>query len=274
MQSVLEPNKSEARRLVFKAGRSRVSRAVETPTAAGLTAVRWLRPGEDPSDPEGRVPYAEVMEVILDGCAAHRHWYNDPLWDQGPEARRSFASAYIADAYVNGIVWDIWHGDAVCGIFILNRVERGQDAYAHFLFFDHELRNKRELCRTMMRQTFDDTKLNLHSLRVEVPDHMGNLAGFLRKALGFKFEAERRLPDPALAKKASQRHHARLYLDKWQNVLLLSVTREEFLLYVRTQRNTRTSLDGPDRSTRSPDEPVSPSTPPESAASLPEHLAD
>ncbi|KKM14784.1 hypothetical protein LCGC14_1702580, partial [marine sediment metagenome] len=92
----------------------------ENPTAAGLAAIRWLRPGEDLEEPAGRVPYAEVMEKILDGCADHRHWYSDIDWDKGPEARRTFASRYIADAYVNGIVWDIWHGDEICGIFILN----------------------------------------------------------------------------------------------------------------------------------------------------------
>ena len=241
----------------------------ETPAAAGLAAIRWLRPGEDPEEPAGRVPYAEVMEKILDGGADHRHWYSDIDWDKGPEARRSFASAYIADAYVNGIVWDIWHGDEICGIFILNRVVPGIDAYAHFLFFDHELRNKRELCRVAMRQTFADTKLNLHALRVEVPAHMGSLAGFLRKALGFKFEAERRLSDPALAKKASQRHHATLYLGNWENALMLSVTREEFQLHERSQRPTRGCLDSPDRKPRRPDSTVSPSPSPRSKPSIP-----
>lgn len=236
-----------------------------SPSAAGLTAIRWLRPGEDPEDPEGRVPYAEVMEAILDGCADHRHWYSDLLWDQGPQARRTFASRYLADAYVNGRVWDVWHGDAICGIFILNRVQPGLDAYAHFLFFDHELRNKRELCRVAMRQTFADDTLALHALRVEVPAHMGSLAGFLRKALGFKFEAERRLSDPALAKKASQRHDATLYLGSWENVLMLSITREEFQLYERSLNNSRTSLDSPDRISRGPDSPVLAVAPPESS---------
>ena len=246
----------------------------ETPTAAGLQAIRWLRPGEDPEEPAGRVPYAEVMEAILDGCADHRHWYSDIDWDKGPEARRSFASAYIADAYVNGIVWDIWHGDEICGIFILNRVAPGIDAYAHFLFFDHELRNKRELCRVAMRQTFADTKLNLHALRVEVPAHMGSLAGFLRKALGFKFEAERRLSDPALAKKASQRHHATLYRGSYENVLLLSVTREEFQFHERSLSTKGRSLDSPDRKPRRPDSTVSPSPPSRSKPSVPRANTD
>ena len=246
----------------------------ETPTAAGLQAIRWLRPGESEEEPAGRVPYAEVMEAILDGCADHRHWYSDIEWDKGPESRRSFASAYIADAYVNGIVWDIWHGDAICGIFILNRVSRGIDAHAHFLFFDHELRNKRELCRVAMRQTFADTKLNLHALRVEVPAHMGSLAGFLRKALGFKFEAERRLSDPALAKKASQRHDATLYRGAWENVLMLSITREEFDEHARTIGNKRGGQYSPDREPRRPDSGVPPSPPPRSKPSIPGVRAD
>ena len=241
----------------------------ETPTAAGLAAIRWLLPGEDPEEPAGRVPYAEVMEKILDGCADHRHWYSDIDWDKGPKARRSFASAYIADAYVNGIVWDIWHGDEICGIFILNRIRLGIDAYAHFLFFDNELRNKRELCRVAMRQTFADPKLNLHALRVEVPAHMGSLAGFLRKALGFKFEAERRLPDPVLAKKASQRHEATLYLKQWENVLMLSITRAEFDEHVRTIGTARKRQHSPNRESGQPDIAVSLSSPPKSSTSIP-----
>ena len=246
----------------------------EAPTAAGLTAIRWLRPGEDSEQPEGRVPYAEVMEAILDGCASHRHWYSDPLWDQGPEARRTFASCYLADAYVSGMVWDVWHGDAICGIFILNRVQPGQDAYAHFLFFDHELRNKRELCRVAMRQTFADPTLNLHALRVEIPAHMGSFAGFLRKALGFKFEAERRLSDLALAKKASQRHDARLYLQKWENVLLLSITREEFDEHERSLDDTRKRQHSPDRGSGRPDGAVPPAPPSEPTASTREPSTD
>ena len=242
--------------------------STKNPSAAGLTAMRWLRPGEDPEEPKGRVPYAEVMEKILDGCADHRHWYSDIDWDKGPEARRSFASAYIADAYVNGIVWDIWHGDEICGIFILNHLRPGIEAYVRFLFFDNELRNKRELCRVAMKQTFADPKLNLHTLRVEVPAHMGSLAGFLRKALGFKFEAERRLPDPALAKKASRRHHATLYLKQWEDVLMLSITRAEFDEHVRTIGNKGRSLDSPDREPRRPDSTVPPEPPSRPAAGI------
>ena len=214
------------------------------------------------------------MEKILDGCADHRHWYSDIDWDKGPEARRTFASRYIADAYVNGIVWDIWHGDEICGIFILNRVRQGLDAHAHFLFFDNELRNKRELCRVAMRQTFADTSLDLHALRVEVPAHMGSLAGFLRKALGFKFEAERRLSDPALAKRASQRHDATLYRGEWENVLMLSITREEFAHLERSLSNERRSIDSPDREPRRPDSGVSPSPPSRSIPSIPRASTD
>ncbi len=168
-----------------------------------------------------------ILEGILDGCVEHRPWFQDNVWNGGPAVRRAHASKYLSGAYIDGKVWEVWREDTLCGIFILNQVRLGLDAQGHFIFFDRVLVNKKTLCLTMMNKVFADEQLDLHAIRVDLPVYAGRLAGFLRKALFFKYEAERRLPTKE-AKVASRRHQAAYYNGRWQDVLLLSITKDEF----------------------------------------------
>lgn len=184
-----------------------------------------------------------VFELILDHAVEHRPWFMDNVWNAGPAVRRAFATRHLLAAYSEGWtpatqwtpeepavgrVWEAWRGAELLGIFVLNNVRPGLDAQAHFLFFDRKLANKRQLCREMMRVVFADETLGLHALRVDLPEYASKLAWFLRNGLGFKFEAERRLKNPKQAEKASRRHHGAFYEGKWMDVLLLSLTRQEF----------------------------------------------
>ena len=168
-----------------------------------------------------------ILEEMLDGCVEHRPWFQDNVWNGGPAVRRAHATRYLSGAYVDGKVWEVWREDTLCGIFILNQVRLGLDAQAHFIFFDKTLVNKKQLCLGMMASVFADETLDLHALRVDLPVYAGRLAGFLRKALFFKYEAERRLPTKE-AKAASRRHQAAYYNGRWQDVTLLSITKDEF----------------------------------------------
>lgn len=183
-----------------------------------VTIIRW---GETAINPE-------VFTQILDFAVEHRPWFHDNVWHAGPDVRRVAASEHLANALQTGRVWEAWRGGELLGIFVLNHVRPGLDAQAHFLFFDRQLANKRQLCRAMMRRTFEDEELALHALRVDLPEYVSKYAHFLRKALGFKYEAERRLTSPRAAERASRRYQAAFYDGKWVDVLMLSLTRDEF----------------------------------------------
>ena len=198
-------------------------------------AHRWLWPGEDPNHPKGRMPAPEILTEIIEGCLSHRPWFDDFTWRLPGDGVRNAVNAYIAEAFLGGKVWEVYRDRKICGIFLLNRVKAHIEAYPHFVFFDHELHNKRDLCRAGLRLAFQDEALDPHILRVELPyNRAAKLAGFLRKALGFKYEAERRLPNASQAKQYSRRHHATLYEGKWVDALLLSITKDEFLTHERS----------------------------------------
>ena len=176
---------------------------------------------------------------ILDKVCDHRPWFSDNQWEN-KEARYAAARRYLADAVVNGKLWEVYaiSGDTppeVIGILMLNRLNLGVDAYCHFVFFDHELASKKRLCLEAMRWAFKTYDLQI--LRIEVPTYAHALVGWARRKLGFRYEAEARPlswpkdAKPLTTKQAelgSRRHRAVLYENRWHDELLLSLTKEEF----------------------------------------------
>jgi len=175
---------------------------------------------------------------ILDEVCKHRPWFSDDLW-KDPDVRRSSASWYLTDARFNGQLFEVHAVDGevieLVGVMLLNRVNYGIDGVCHFIFFDGELQSKRQLCLNMMHWAFDN--LELEVLRVEVPTYAHKLASWARRKLGFRYEAEGRpLKWPAgkrpltrkQAELGSRKHKGTRYKGQWVDVLLLSITKEEF----------------------------------------------
>jgi len=176
---------------------------------------------------------------ILDKVCDHRPWFNDWQW-KDPEIRYAAARTYLANAVLNGKLWEVYavsedKPSEITGIMMLNRVTLGMDAHCHFVFFDHELASKRRLCLEAMRWAY--RTYNLQVLRIEVPTYAHALVGWARRKLGFRYEAEGRpLSWPKDAKQlttkqaelGSRRHRAVLYEGAWHDELLLSLTKEEF----------------------------------------------
>lgn len=133
--------------------------------------------------------------------------------------------------------WEVYREGELIGLLHADDITPGVDARCHFIFFDHALVDKREMCRATMAWLFHT--YDLHVLRVEVPTYASKLAGFARKALSFKYEAESRpftWPSSAQpltleadeARLVSRKHHAIFHAGRWHDLLLLSITREEF----------------------------------------------
>lgn len=174
---------------------------------------------------------AAKVSFVLDKCCEHRPWFPDHIYAD-PVKRREAANFVLAEAATSGNVWEVWRGNCIVGMLMLTEVKPSLDAQCHFIFFDHELRNKRRLCLNVMQAVFDEYQL--HALRVEVPECFAKYTGFLRKGLGFRYESERWLA-PSEAKKASRKYQATKYEGQWQDVLLLSVTSQEFATFGQKQ---------------------------------------
>ena len=131
--------------------------------------------------------------------------------------------------------WEVWRGGELVGLLHADDIVPKVDARCHFIFFDRVLVDKRALCHATMDWLF--RTYDLHALRVEIPTYAAKLAGFARKALSFKYEAEGRpfswpasaAPlDADAAKLGSRRHHTIFHDGAWHDSLLLSLTRDEF----------------------------------------------
>lgn len=206
---------------------------------SNLISVRW-RMNEI-------VQLSQDFTRIVDACCEHRPWFNDYLWENAVE-RRIAVVTYLREAAQEGVLWVVYHGANPMGIVLLNEVQVHVDAKAHFVFFDHKLMDKTGVCNSMLEWSFE--QLDLHRISVEVPTYAAALASFLRKRLGFRYETEGRTVEwPRELKRhkqsdtlaqfirrnttvisawASRKYQAVLYKGEWHDVLLLSLTREEF----------------------------------------------
>jgi len=88
--------------------------------------------------------------------------------------------------------WEVWrHEDGelvdVVGILYLTYVHVGQDAVAHFVFFDKRLHSKTQLILQMLDWVFEDHEgwTALQRVTVEIPDFMFALVRYAQRYLGF-----------------------------------------------------------------------------------------
>lgn len=243
------------------------------------------------------VPYVHNDPVrfkyIVDKCAEHRAWFDDFVWEDA-EARRNATVDYLAKCHKDGKLWEVYQGEMVVGVLLLNEVRYRTDAKCHFVFFDHKLADKRMICLNAMQWAFEHWQL--HRLSIEIPTYAKALANFARKKLGFRYEAEARAfswPRDAsplssdAAALGSRKHQYTLYRREWHDVLLLSITREEFDDFVRSKPEARGEetgavreavrdgeLPGPVPATDNPDQRLPETVAPESPASPSGDAAD
>lgn len=187
----------------------------------------------------------EKLHAIVEAACAHRPWFSDYIWNSGAATIRASVIAYLVDAFNNGRCWEVWRGDTLVGILLVNELRPFLDAKCHFLFFDHRLKDKRQLCLNLMAWCFE--KLPVEVLRVAVPTYARKLLGFIRH-LGFRYEAEGReyswpKNDPTGRKPiapldanaaclGSRRFRATFYQSQWYDELLLSLTKDEFQAFL------------------------------------------
>ena len=195
------------------------------------------------------VPFSPMPQekylAIVDKCLAHRPWFPDSVWDSGPEYVRQAVHAHLADAFNNGKIWEVWRGGDLVGILLVNELVPFQDGRCHFLFFDNSLADKFQLCFNLMGWCFDHVPVEV--LRVEIPTYARALLKFVRR-LGFRYEAEGRKfswPQDGKplsadeAKLGSRKHRAITYKGEPCDVLLLSVTADEYRQLKEQPRGTQ-----------------------------------
>lgn len=242
------------------------------------------------------------LTYILDRLVEH-----ETEWSDFQKARREIAAARLAEAWTAPDrtrileVWRLPDSDGgtyqLVGLIAFTEIVVGLQASLHPVFFDGKLRNalgKRDLLLRSMDWAF--ATFQLHRLSMELPDSAFALVDFARKKLGFRFEGEGRTikvrraqdyghlkrrswqsvtPTASQAEMGSRRHQALLKHGQWHDILLLSVTADEFAAFVR-ERAWDSSSTTPTPSKPSPrtsGDSAAPSSKPSSASAEGEPLA-
>lgn len=118
--------------------------------------------------------------------------------------------ALVANALLrpDTLVWEVWRHEGalpdLVGIIRFSSVRRGEDAVAHYVFFDGDLRGKTGVMRSVIEWAFTDHEEQgwaaLRRLTVEIPDFAFALARHASRKLGFGGPFRFKLPEggPAL----------------------------------------------------------------------------
>jgi len=184
----------------------------------------------------------ERLAALVTACQMYKPWYSDDVWLSGEAYRRGLVLSRLSNPESRS--WEVYRGDTLVGLLHADEIVAKQDCKCHFVFFDHVLVDKRQLCLNTMAWLFEHYELKV--LRVDIPTYAAKLLGFLRKALGFRFEGEGRAfswpanAEPLTADEAklgSRRHAAILHGGKWHDLLLLSTTTNEFRAWIKDKRD-------------------------------------
>lgn len=163
----------------------------------------------EPADgsPEAKAHAVWKSHLLLGRLAGHRHYFTDYTrgcagecsgfcTNQAPgcqQVKHRVAAALLAK---DAIVWEVWRKEAsdlagnlidFCGILRLSDVEPGCTATAHYMFFDHKLKDKTEVLQAWKEWAFADHAgwQGLRRITVQVPSNAFTLAKHAVQHLGF-----------------------------------------------------------------------------------------
>lgn len=89
----------------------------------------------------------------------------------------------------DSFIWEVWKEQELVGIIRFSDVRKGEDAKAHYVFTDADLRGKTGVMRSIIEWAFNDHEETgwkaLKRLTIEVPDFAYALARHASKKLGF-----------------------------------------------------------------------------------------
>lgn len=202
----------------------------------------------------------EANTALLDHMSAH------PLWFAGggdAESARIMAAWMLT--HPEYMKWEIWNAGRFAGMLLLSRLVPRVDAVLHFTFLPASqsgvtLFGARRLLWNFIGHAFET--YDLQRISVEVPEHAGQLAKFLRQRLAFRYEGEGnterlqrnkigvRLEVPGaptwVAGQGSRREKAHWNGQDWSDLILLRLLRAEYETRASLGELPKATRDTPD----------------------------
>lgn len=158
-------------------------------------------------------------DAIRDMCVAHPERFL-----ASPRSGDPALTVARTLAHPDNASWEVWRAGTCVGILTLDRIVAGLDARLQFVFFDDELASKVPLLQAFIARCY--AEFGLARLTFEVPEHMSNLIGFVRRRLGFRYEGETQA-SAAIARRGSRRDRAYWDGARWHDVMVLRHLAEE-----------------------------------------------
>lgn len=124
------------------------------------------------------------------------------FWEQARKYRVVFGEEVVQDSKkfmnvflqfdggvptVNGLFFIV---NDFLGAFYLTEIVPGEDALAHYVFFDRKLRGRKDLVQKMMEYVFK--KYQFHRLSAEIPNYASAGARHFIQDCGFAYEGKKR----------------------------------------------------------------------------------
>ena len=132
-----------------------------------------------------------ILDKILSNMIRFENMFTD--YQKNDETRKRSVVANFMKP--DSLTWEVWKLDAaslpvdLVGILHLSEIRLGQDAIAHYVFFDEKLSGKTNLINTVIDWAFEDHPESgweaLNRITVMVPDMAFALARHARRYLGF-----------------------------------------------------------------------------------------
>lgn len=202
------------------------------------------------------------VSYLLDRMVEHDNW-----WSDFQAGRREIAASILTDP--NSVLFEIWRrGDMMpdaqpVGLVVFTDITPRVNCTFHPLFFDGKMANalgKRRILLSLLLWAFQ--QLQVERVSIEIPEFGAALIHYARKKLGFRFEAEGRMisrwtrvsrrrservtqtPTAAQAALGSRKHRIVRYRGEWHDLILLSVTRDEFAAFLASGVSPEEPRDG------------------------------
>ena len=170
---------------------------------------------------------AHIIEKIMVNLCKFDTIFTD--YQKGED--RMWAVAHILNK-PNTMSWEVWrHEDGelvdVVGILYLTGISIGQDAVAHFVFFDKRLHSKTQLMLEMLDWVFTDHEgwRALQRVTVEIPDFMFALVRYAQRYLGFSGPFTHKIAGKS-AKVEGVKRNAVLWRGKPRDLLIMGKLNE------------------------------------------------
>lgn len=168
----------------------------------------------------------------MDGIVAHESIFTDYVSDD--DTKKLTVASFLTKP--DSVVWEVWRTEHslpvdVVGILYLTRVRWGQEAVAHYVFFDGDLRGKTSIINEIIGWCFEDHPERnwkaLNRLTVEIPDVWYALAKHAHFKLGFGGKFRHRIGNRTLEVEGIKRG-AVLWRGEMRDVLILGLINDEW----------------------------------------------